>query len=326
MKSSTAMTPETPGIKAKRPKSSITMPNERSLRLSSSQSSVTASSAAPFSSSSSTTEVGTYGFIGGAYGPRGARSSRAASRSDPRSKAHISLAHLVVLQQLVAGAFQRDASVLEHIGVLRERQRHGDVLLDQDDRGALGVEALDHAEHFLDDGGRQAQRGLVEHDELGLAHQAAADREHLLLAAGHGAGVLAAPLGQAREQRIDALARRGLAGAPAREIRADFEVLVDGQGREDLTPFGDLADAEIAHLVARPAGDVGALERDAARARPLDAGYRADQRRLAGAVGADDGDDLLLLDLDRHAVERLSVAVVKMDVLRGEDHTAPSPR
>ena len=45
------------------------------------------------------------------------------------------------------------------------------------------VEVVDDAEHILDHGGREAERGLVEHDEAGLAHQAARDRQHLLLAA-----------------------------------------------------------------------------------------------------------------------------------------------
>ena len=40
--------------------------------------------------------------------------------------------------------------------------------------------------------GREAERRLVEHDQPRLAHQAAADRQHLLLAAGQRAGRLAA--------------------------------------------------------------------------------------------------------------------------------------
>ena len=66
-----------------------------------------------------------------------------------------------------------------------------------------------------------------------------------------------------------------------------------------LPALGDLADAEIADAVARPAGDVGAAEADAAARRSQHAGDGADQRGLAGAVGADDGDDRALLDLKR---------------------------
>ena len=48
--------------------------------------------------------------------------------------------------------------------------------------------------------------------------------------------------------------------------------------------------------------------------RLVHAGDRANQRGLAGAVGADDGDDRALLDLQRNAVERLRVAVEQVEV------------
>ena len=48
-------------------------------------------------------------------------------------------------------------------------------------------------------------------------------------------------------------------------------------------------------------------------ARPLDAGDGADQARLAGAVGADDGDELALLHVERDAVQRLRVAVEEIE-------------
>jgi hypothetical protein len=64
------------------------------------------------------------------------------------------------------------------------------------------------------------------------------------------------------------------------------------------------------------AGDVGAAKQDAAARRPEHAGDGADQRGLAGAVGADDGDDRAFGDLERHAVERLRVAVEHVEVPR----------
>jgi hypothetical protein len=69
------------------------------------------------------------------------------------------------------------------------------VLLGQQHRGAGLVDALDHLEHLLDHQRRQAQRGLVEQQRFGPAHQRAADGHHLLLAAGQRAGgvVLLAP-------------------------------------------------------------------------------------------------------------------------------------
>ena len=91
------------------------------------------------------------------------------------------------------------------------------------------------------------------------------------------------------------------------------QVLLHGQRGEDLPPLGHLADAQIADAMAGQPGDVPAAKGDAARARRLDAGDGADQARLAGAVGADDGDELALLRLERDAVQRLRVAVVQIE-------------
>src|SRR5690242_5770388 len=99
-------------------------------------------------------------------------------------EAQVRLPHAIVVQQLLPRAAHDDAAVLQHVGALGDAQRHRDVLLDQQDGYSALVEHADGMQHFLDDQRRQAERGLVEHDELGRPHQAAADGEHLLLAAG----------------------------------------------------------------------------------------------------------------------------------------------
>src|SRR5689334_13361727 len=135
------------------------------------------------------------------------RTLRRAGRPGNRSKAEIRLAHPVVVQQLVPGAAHHDPAILEHVGALRDAQRHGDVLLDEQHGHAAPVEEADGVQHLLHDERREAERGLVEHDQLGRAHQAAADREHLLLAAGERAGELVAALGEAREHGEDLVER-----------------------------------------------------------------------------------------------------------------------
>ena len=63
------------------------------------------------------------------------------------------------------------------------------------------VQRLDHCR-------REAEAWLVEHQQARLAHQRAAEGQHLPLAAGQRAGALTAPLGKPREQRIDAIEQR----------------------------------------------------------------------------------------------------------------------
>jgi hypothetical protein len=109
-------------------------------------------------------------------------------------------------------------------------------------------------------------------------------------------------------------------------LSADVEVLGHRERRKHLAPLGHLAEAEVANAMARPARNVHAAENDAAAQLRPHPGERADQRRLAGAVGADDGDDGALLDLERYAVERLDVAVEHIEVFDAQHHTASTPR
>src|SRR5262249_37896387 len=156
---------------------------------------------------------------------------------------------------------------------------------------------------------RQAERRLVEHDEVGRAHQATRDREHLLLAARERSGRLARTFAQDREHRQHALAILLTQAARARQQRAHIEVFGNAERREYLPALGHLPNAEIADAEARPAGDVLIAIKDAPAARPDHATDGADQRGLARSVGADDRHDRALVDLERDAVERLRVAI-----------------
>ena len=83
---------------------------------------------------------------------------------------------------------------------------------------------LDQREQLLDQQRGQAERRLVEDQQLRLGHQAAADREHLLLAAGQRSGALALPFGKPREDREHAVAvaRRGAPTRGGRRRGRDF--------------------------------------------------------------------------------------------------------
>ena len=80
-----------------------------------------------------------------------------------------------------------------------------------------------------------------------LAHQAAADRQHLLLAAGQRAGRLAPPFGEAREHARRRAPASAFSVPRARGSMAPISRFSSTrEGGEDLPALGDLADAEIA--------------------------------------------------------------------------------
>ena len=71
------------------------------------------------------------------------------------------------------------------------------------DRDAVAVDGLDHLEDLPHDPGREAERGLVQHEQSGPRHERAADRAHLLLAAREQPRELGLPLGEHGKERVD---------------------------------------------------------------------------------------------------------------------------
>ena len=157
-----------------------------------------------------------------------------------------------------------------------------------------------------------------------VAHQRAADRGRLLLAA--------------RE------ARR----APAAQRLADRERLEHRVERPPALPAGAAADAAgsprrsspgtaggprararcpcATRSCARHARDVVAVEDDPAGRRPVRAGDRAQQRRLAGAVGADERHaSRPPRRSKRHAAHRLQQAVAGVEPLDREQRSCATP-
>ena len=225
-----------------------------------------------------------------------------------------------------AGPSRRDPAGLEHVAAARRVERHQRVLLDEQDRRPLLVDLPHDLEDPLDEDRRQPHRGLVEQQQLRPRHQRAADRAHLLLAAGHRPRLLLLPLGQAREEledAVDVLLEVRLVGALE---RAHLEVLEHGHAREEAPPLRRLRDSHLHDRVRGRVGDVLAAEADRALARMVEAVDRAQRRRLAGAVRADQRDDLALVHLERDALQRLDRAVVGVDVLELQDDGVPGSR
>ena len=112
------------------------------------------------------------------------------------------------------------------------------------------------------------ERRLVEQQQRAAGQQRAADRQHLLLAAGQRAAALVQALLQAREQGEDLLDVLRRTSAPLAGHRTHLQVLEHGHAREDAPALGRLADAEIDDVVGGEPGDVAALVDDPARAPP----------------------------------------------------------
>ena len=135
--------------------------------------------------------------------------------------------------------------------------------------------------------------GSSSSSRVGRAMSARPDGEHLLLAAGQRAALLLQALAQPREEREHALEvgrRCRPVGCRAKAPSSRFSsTVIRGKIRR---PSGDWRDAEPHDAVGGQRVDALAVEGDGAAPRPHGAEDRLQRRRLAGAVGADQRDDL----------------------------------
>ena len=186
-------------------------------------------------------------------------------------------------------------------------QRLAHVLLHQQ-HGQPGSQDLrQHAVDPLHDHRREAQGQLVEQQHPRVGHQRPADGHRLLLAAGQLRGPLGPPVPHPGEQLVDPLDRPR---ALPRVGRADLQVLLDRERPEQPPAFRHHDDPAGGPALGPDLGHVGAVEQDRALGRAVQAGDRAQQRRLARPVGADDRVHLAREHPQRDVVQGPQLAMV----------------
>src|SRR3954463_6233875 len=123
--------------------------------------------------------------------------------------AQIELRDVGVRAQALRRAVEHDAAVFHDVAIVRYIERHACVLLHEEKRHAeLAPYRLQAFHQLLDEERRETLRQLVHQQQLWLAHQRGADREHLPLATGEQSGFPPAQLGEARKEVVH------LAGEP----------------------------------------------------------------------------------------------------------------
>ena len=214
-----------------------------------------------------------------------------------------------------------------------EAQRLVGVLLHQQHRQPFRpVQHADGVEDATHDQRCQAERGLVQQQQLRLRHQRPGDGQHLLLAARKRSAALRLAFLEAGKELEGPLHARPRIAAEL--LRTHQQILAHAHARKDPAPLRRLRDAEAHHLMRRQAGNVRAVEQDAAGTRLGRAADRHQQRGLAGAVGADQGHDLPLVDADGDVVQRAHRAIGGGDAVQlqhahaacSSSPSSPSPR
>jgi hypothetical protein len=125
------------------------------------------------------------------------------------------------------------------------------------------------------------------------------------------------PFLQAREQLKHTL-DVGIKTRKVGDGRAHLQIFQHRHAGENAAAFRRLRDAQLGDIVRRHIGNVAAVEDDLAFARARIAEDGHHQGRLAGAVGADERDDLALIYLERDALKRDDIAVEGLDAADGK--------
>src|SRR5262245_26586200 len=236
--------------------------------------------------------------------------------------------------QALGGAVEHDAAVLHHVAVVGDLERDRRALLDDQDGDAeLAPDLGEPTQQVLDHDRREAERELVDQQQFRPADEGARERQHLPLAAGEeaaDAGLEPAELGKELVDQRLAPPPLGVAGAVPPWRGAVFRHREIGKHHCE---FRHQHDAATRVLVWQPVLDALALEADRALAdaRVVEAEKardRAQRRGLAGAVGAEQRDDLAGLGLERDPLHRLERAVIDhLDFVDGEQRhrRAPDP-
>jgi hypothetical protein len=138
--------------------------------------------------------------------------------------------------------------------------------------------------------GVEARRRLVEQQQAGRTHEAGAQVEPAPHATRVGAHEAVRSVREAQLFEHGVGVGQGRAPVVAEEPRHHVEVLAAGHG---LLDGGVLAgQADDAAYPLGPPGDVDAVDAQRPAVGPDERGDRADERGLAGAVGAEHGDHL----------------------------------
>ena len=196
---------------------------------------------------------------------------------------------------------------VDHDGdVFGDRRRHPDVLLDDEDRhvGFL-AETQQHLLDLRHDHGRKTLGRLIHDQELGIRHQCARNRQHLLLAAGELRAAVVSTLGQAREGVVNTLDGPGAAVAGHRHS----QVLVDGQRTPEPSPLRHVSNAKAGDSRGGETQELLATHADRAARSADETHDRLAKGGLAHAVAADNRQDAVV-ERQVDALQRMRMAII----------------
>ena len=205
------------------------------------------------------------------------------------------------------------------------RYPHGDrkLLFDQQDRDAAPGDFGDQVADLLNNHRCQPFGGLVDHHEFGIAHQCAANCQHLLLAARENT---CGGIGARRKIRkhLQHALKPPFARNPC-TLDAKYQVLPHRQPGKDIPIFGNVPESQLRDPITRQSGDINALELyRTARWNLSHNGF--DCRGSPHTIASQKADDFSSIDRHIDTLQDMALAVVGMQIPYLQHQTTSVPR
>ena len=204
-----------------------------------------------------------------------------------------------------------------HVDPLADLQCDRKFLLDQKDGHAASRDLLEQCADPRGHLGRKALGRFVHHDQVRVAHQRPANRQHLLLTARKHRGFHIGTFRQVLEKGEHV--RHGPAALPVllAGLQAENEILPGGQPRKDVAILGNVANPKSGDLERLAPGDLRTPERD----RTL-RGHIAHDRFAGGRapdpIAAQQSDNLALAHTHVHTLQDVGLAIIGVEVANFE--------
>ena len=193
------------------------------------------------------------------------------------------------------------------------------VVIDHEDTTASALrQARQHAQQGIAFPLVKPGRGFVEEEEGRVCRERTCHFQGALATVGQRAGQDIRPvLDPERVQQVVGAAAC-LRPPGARTECSNLHVLANGEPAEQPHGLEGPGDSRASHAMRRAAADHGAVRDDPTRCRRKQPGDDVDQRGLPRPIGADQADDLTLIELQADIVQRAQTNEVLGDAFDGK--------
>mmetsp|Transcript_6384 Transcript_6384/g.26028 ORF Transcript_6384/g.26028 Transcript_6384/m.26028 type:complete len:371 (+) Transcript_6384:3-1115(+) len=251
----------------------------------------------------------------GQAGPRSAGHDWARGSSHPEVLAEIDLAHIGIGDDLVGRAFGEHGALADDVGAVADAQGLADVVVRDQHADAARLQEADDALDLQHRDRVDARERLVQQDEARLRGQGPGDLDPAAFTAGQRRRRAVAQaldgqvVQQATQQFIDARLAQGPAALVHLQLQHRADVLLDRQLAEDRGLLRQIAQAQPCAGVDGQALHLGAVDADHAGVRAHQADDHVEAGRLAGAIGAQQADDLAAVHAHMDVLDHLAHAI-----------------